>query len=51
MTKPLPIIIDTDPVGRRAILLALASPELEFWASAVAGSIPRVDRNQRPQDL
>jgi purine nucleosidase len=43
MTKPLPIIIDTDP-GQDdavAILLALASPELEVLGiSAVAGNVP-----------
>jgi purine nucleosidase len=43
MTKPLPIIIDTDP-GQDdavAILLALASPELEVLGiTAVAGNVP-----------
>lgn len=43
MTKPLPIIIDTDP-GQDdavAILLALASPELEILGiTAVAGNVP-----------
>ena len=43
MTKPLPIIIDTDP-GQDdavAILLALASPELEVLGiAAVAGNVP-----------
>ena len=43
MTKPLPIIIDTDP-GQDdavAILLALASPELDVLAlTAVAGNVP-----------
>ena len=43
MTKPLPIIIDTDP-GQDdavAILLALASPEFEVLGiTAVAGNVP-----------
>ena len=43
MSKPLPIIIDTDP-GQDdavAILLALASPELEVLGiTAVAGNVP-----------
>jgi purine nucleosidase len=43
MTKPYPIIIDTDP-GQDdavAILLALASPELEILGiTAVAGNVP-----------
>ena len=43
MNKPLPIIIDTDP-GQDdavAILLALASPELEVLGiTAVAGNVP-----------
>ena len=43
MTKPIPIIIDTDP-GQDdavAILLALASPELEVLGmTAVAGNVP-----------
>jgi purine nucleosidase len=43
MTKPLPIIIDTDP-GQDdavAILLALGSPELEVLGiTAVAGNVP-----------
>jgi purine nucleosidase len=43
MSKPLPIIIDTDP-GQDdavAILLALASPELELLGiTAVAGNVP-----------
>ena len=43
MTKPLPIIIDTDP-GQDdavAILLALASPEFEVLGiTAVAGIVP-----------
>jgi len=43
MTKPLPIIIDTDP-GQDdavAILLALASPEIEVLGiTAVAGNVP-----------
>ncbi len=43
MTKPLPIIIDTDP-GQDdavAILLALASPEFEILGvTAVAGNVP-----------
>ncbi len=43
MAQPLPIIIDTDP-GQDdavAILLALASPELEVLAvTAVAGNVP-----------
>lgn len=43
MTKPLPIIIDTDP-GQDdavAIMLALASPELEVLGiTAVAGNVP-----------
>lgn len=43
MTRPLPIIIDTDP-GQDdavAILLALASPELEVLGiTAVAGNVP-----------
>ena len=43
MTKPLPIIIDTDP-GQDdavAILLALASPELDVLGiTAVAGNVP-----------
>ncbi len=43
MTKPMPIIIDTDP-GQDdavAILLALASPELEVLGiTAVAGNVP-----------
>ncbi|MBM3520903.1 MAG: nucleoside hydrolase [Alphaproteobacteria bacterium] len=43
MTKPLPIIIDTDP-GQDdavAILLAFASPELEILGiTAVAGNVP-----------
>ena len=43
MTKPIPIIIDTDP-GQDdavAILLAFASPELEVLAiTAVAGNVP-----------
>jgi purine nucleosidase len=43
MTKPLPIIIDTDP-GQDdavAILLALASPEFEvLGVTAVAGNVP-----------
>ena len=43
MTKPLPIIIDTDPGqdDALAILLALASPEFEVLGiTAVAGNVP-----------